>query len=182
ALGFMKKALISFGLLLIVYLNVNAIVGLLPDSDFKLNLRLLINKAKLEKLIKLAESSEYTHILWVKNEIQRAGVRENDSVNWGDSSDLTLFVSLAEQFNFNSIELIKGKGGNWLFGGYTKVLPLNEPETKIKNIDTDYLYGQTPEFENCDDIKIKNLSEGKCYIALYDKWFLYKYWFTYNLN
>ncbi|WP_209113905.1 hypothetical protein, partial [Endozoicomonas sp. G2_1] len=42
ALGFMKKALISFGLLLIVYLNVNAIVGLLPDSDFKLNLRLLI--------------------------------------------------------------------------------------------------------------------------------------------
>ena len=178
----MKKVLSFLVIFTVLYLNANSIIELLPSSDFKMKLRLFIHKDKLENLIELADKTEYTHITWLKGELLKAGVREENQIIWDDSPDIDNIISKAESYDYNFIDLTKDKNNNWYLVGYTKTLFLKDSSTKTKNIRTEYSYGNTPKYEQCSKILISDIANGQCFVYLSENWFLHRYWVTIDIN
>jgi len=89
---------------------------------------------------------------------------------------------MAKSKGFETMLTSKSKSGNWLFSGYQEVIFLNDSRSNIKNLHVDYSYGVKPDLESCSNELITEHKEGKCHLPLFGKWFIYKYWFTYDSN
>lgn len=141
-----------------------------------------MHKSKIENLISILDTTEYTNIFWVKGRELKAGIRTEEGLNWDKTPALKAFINKAEEYNYQNLLTSKNRYGNWLLSGYKEIEFLNGAHTQQKTMTVDYSYGKEPELTLCNSKVIVSSTEGQCYLPLFDKWYIYKYWFTYDME
>lgn len=176
------SVLALFGAILLLYLNRAILVSYLPDNDFKLKVGLFVYRDKMEHLVSILNQSEYSKVFWIRNNQIKAAKLTDNELQWTTTPNLNNFVYVAQTSGFAHMLLSKATNGNWQFIGYKKRYFLNNEYTRVKYLDVEYSFGVAPDANLCSADLIMNSANGKCYLVLNTTWFIYKYWYTLDVN
>lgn len=162
----------------------DSVSGEKNTTDAKLKAYLMSKSNDFETLIALLNKTGYSNVFWHKHGVLKARPGNEKNAVWDNSPKLDEFVNKAIEFGFSGLLLGSDNAGNWSIATTTEVIFLDgDPSkgtVKTKTVEKSFWYGKQPKSSLCDPQTIKKSFTGSCYIPISTKWFISKYWFTYD--
>lgn len=174
--------IITFTLL---FVSFNSTASEKNPTDAELKTYLFSQSSNFETLISIVNNTQYTGVIWVKNGPLNARSSINKDAVWNKSPKLDKFVNQAIAFGFERLLIYVDDLKNWNISTGQEVIfldgDLSKATAKVKTVKKSFWYGDKPEYSICTSELVEKSLEGECYIPLLTNWFLFKYWFTYDL-
>lgn len=160
-----------------------------PNGLVKDYAMIYLNDKKLQRVIRHADTTSFTHLIWNNHELVRAGVHENSGIEWVDEPRLPAELEEAfRQLDSASLILIKQKGF-WALPGAEDVTFLNDSSensevssTKSRRTNYAYRWGGGLIHQPCTDDITVSIESGICDKPMFGDWVLETSWYVIDLS